>query len=234
MILPFLSPPLTNIWALVPSLNILRMEKIDLKVRSHLCYQLPRIPGYSRVWAFLSCRSGSPGTTTPRPGLRIFWRPLSRLSTDPGRRCQTSPHRSDISKRGIVHYCKLPSYSYFRHSDICGSTSGPDHYLLTIFCFHFVKNHRFAWRANQWPLVGGNTILFCSSQKLFGLFELTWCPSRALDWPGALLPDLQRYKDTISQVWSPRCRDPRTPSITNDANLDWAFVENALFNTVPW
>ena len=50
----------------------------------------------------------------------------------------------------------------------------------------------------------GNTILFRSSQQLprlrlgpSKLFELTRHPSRALDLPRALLPELQRYKDTI-------------------------------------
>ena len=35
------------------------------------------------------------------------------------------------------------------------------------------------------------------SRSLEGLFELTRRPSRALDSPGALLPELQRYKDTV-------------------------------------
>ena len=35
------------------------------------------------------------------------------------------------------------------------------------------------------------------SRTLEGLFELTWRPSRALDSPRALLPELQRYKDTV-------------------------------------
>ena len=35
------------------------------------------------------------------------------------------------------------------------------------------------------------------SQTLEGLFELKQCPSRALDWPHALLPDLLRYNDTV-------------------------------------
>ena len=30
-----------------------------------------------------------------------------------------------------------------------------------------------------------------------------------------------------------RCKGPRTPSNTTDANLDSAFVENALFTTGP-
>ena len=34
-------------------------------------------------------------------------------------------------------------------------------------------------------------------RTLEGLFELTQRPSRALDSPRALLPELQRYKDTV-------------------------------------
>ena len=52
----------------------------------------------------------------------------------------------------------------------------------------------------------GNNILFCSSQQLpclrlgpsKGFFELTQRPSRALDLPRALLPELQRNKVTVS------------------------------------
>ena len=44
----------------------------------------------------------------------------------------------------------------------------------------------------------GSTILFRSSQQLPRLlFELTLRPSRALDSPRALLPELQIYKDTV-------------------------------------
>ena len=35
------------------------------------------------------------------------------------------------------------------------------------------------------------------SRTLEGLFELTRRPSQALDLPRALLPELQRYKDTV-------------------------------------
>ena len=35
------------------------------------------------------------------------------------------------------------------------------------------------------------------SRTLEGLFELTRRPSQALDSPRALLPELQRYKDTV-------------------------------------
>ena len=34
------------------------------------------------------------------------------------------------------------------------------------------------------------------SRTIEGLFELTRCPSRALNSPRALLPELQRYKST--------------------------------------
>ena len=49
----------------------------------------------------------------------------------------------------------------------------------------------------------GTTVLFCSfqqfpqSQSLQWLFELTQCPSRALNLAHALLLELQRYKDTL-------------------------------------
>ena len=36
------------------------------------------------------------------------------------------------------------------------------------------------------------------------------------------------------QVWHARNRGPRTLSTTTDANLDCAFVENALIYTDPW
>ena len=39
------------------------------------------------------------------------------------------------------------------------------------------------------------------SRTLEGLFELTRRPSRALDSPRALLPELQRYKDTVNNNW---------------------------------
>ena len=54
----------------------------------------------------------------------------------------------------------------------------------------------------------GNTILFRSSQQLprlrlgplKGFFELTWRPSSAFQSPRALLPELQKIKDAVSQV----------------------------------
>ena len=53
-------------------------------------------------------------------------------------------------------------------------------------------------------------------------------PSRALDLPRALLPELQRYKDTVRGAVL-----GEEVSTTTDANLDSAFVENALFLTDP-
>ena len=70
------------------------------------------------------------------------------------------------------------------------------------------------------------------SRTLEGLFELTLRPSTALNSPRALLPELQRYKDTIRYA-TLGGGDPRTPLKTAGANLDCAFVENALVYTDP-
>ena len=70
------------------------------------------------------------------------------------------------------------------------------------------------------------------SHTLEGLSELTPRPSRTLDSPRALLPELQSIYDT-HQVCCARRRGPRTASTTTDANSDCAFVENALFYTDP-
>ena len=51
-----------------------------------------------------------------------------------------------------------------------------------------------------------------------------------LDSPCALLLELQRNKDNVCLAVR---GGPRTPSTTTDANLDRAFVENALFYTDP-
>ena len=70
------------------------------------------------------------------------------------------------------------------------------------FCFLFVKNHWFAWRANHWPLIGENTILCSSSQQLPRLClgpELTRRRSRALALLGLstrLVRCFRNYRDT--------------------------------------
>ena len=58
---------------------------------------------------------------------------------------------------------------------------------------------------------------------------LTWHPSRARDLPYALLPELKRYKDIVRCV----ALGVEVLSRTSDANLDCAFVENALVFIVP-
>ena len=67
---------------------------------------------------------------------------------------------------------------------------------LIFFCFLFIKN--------QWPLVRKHFSLpfflatpSSPSRTFEGLFELTRCPSRALDLPCVLILELQRYKDTV-------------------------------------
>ena len=64
------------------------------------------------------------------------------------------------------------------------------------------------------------------SRTLEGLFQLTLRPSRALDSPRALLPELQRYKDTVCLA---RHRGLSALSRTANANLDCAFVKRHLF-----
>ena len=56
-------------------------------------------------------------------------------------------------------------------------------------------------------------------------------PSRTLDSPHTLLPELQRYKFTV--VCRAQHGGPKTPSTTTDAILEYAFVENALFTIDP-
>ena len=80
----------------------------------------------------------------------------------------------------------------------------------------------------------GNTILFRSplspSRTLEGLFELTGRPSRALDLPRVLLPELQRYKDTV------RCAvlGPEVPlHCKNQLTLIVRLLKTHFFHTDP-
>ena len=51
------------------------------------------------------------------------------------------------------------------------------------------------WEHDSLPFLPATSLTL--SQNLEGIFDLTWCPSRALDSPHPLLPELQRYKDTV-------------------------------------
>ena len=68
-------------------------------------------------------------------------------------------------------------------------------------CKH--SNIRWPNRCNNDPSLGKYLLLFLPatpsspSRTLEGRFELTRRPSWALDSPRALLPELQRYKDTV-------------------------------------
>ena len=71
------------------------------------------------------------------------------------------------------------------------------------------KNHRFTWRANQWPIVRETFTLpflpatfFFLSWTLERLFELTQPPSRAVNMTHFLPSKLKRYKDTVRCVCS--------------------------------
>ena len=103
--------------------------------------------------------------------------------------------------------------------------------MTDFFLFPFCKNDPLSGKLYSLPLLTSTPS--SPSRTLEGRFELTRHPSRALDSPRALLPELQRYKDTV------RCAalgrgGPTTPSTTTDANLECAFVENALFYCDPW
>ena len=66
-----------------------------------------------------------------------------------------------------------------------------------IFEFACKKIFWFDWRANQWPSIVENNVLFYSCQQLNlsraqtfnGIFDLTRCWSRALTMPCTLLPE---------------------------------------------
>ena len=86
----------------------------------------------------------------------------------------------------------------------------------------------------------GNTFLFrffqqtpsSPSQTLEGLFELTRRPSRAPDSPRALLPELQRCKDTVScDALGEDVPGHRQEQLTQ--TVDCTFVENSLLHTDP-
>ena len=107
------------------------------------------------------------------------------------------------------------------------------------FCFLFVKNHWFAWRANQWPLIGET--LFSSVPPSNSLVSVSdprrafWADTAPFSGPrlascvASGTTEIQGHR----QVCRARRGGPRTPSTTTDANLDCAFVENALIYTDP-
>ena len=70
-------------------------------------------------------------------------------------------------------------------------------YLIFFSLLFVKKNHRFAWGANQWPLI--ISLLFCSSQQPGCLRPMKYFLSRhsarqgLLASPHALVPELQRY-----------------------------------------
>ena len=70
------------------------------------------------------------------------------------------------------------------------------------------------------------------SQTLEGLFELTQRPFSGPRLASSVASGTTE-KQGHRQVCRARRGGPRTPSTTTDANLDCAFVENALFYTDP-
>ena len=115
------------------------------------------------------------------------------------------------------------------------------------FGFLFVKNlpvkNWFAWRANQRPHQWQSMeILFSSIPPSNSLVSVS-DPQRAFwadtaPFSGPRLASCVASGTTEIQGHSQVCRarrgGPRTPSTTTDANLDCAFVANALFYADPW
>ena len=94
--------------------------------------------------------------------------------------------------------------------------------------------------ANQWPLIGET--LFSSVPPSNSLVSVSdprrafWADTAPFSGPrlascvASGTTEIQGHR----QVCRARRGGPRTPSTTTDANLDCAFVENALFYTDPW
>ena len=108
------------------------------------------------------------------------------------------------------------------------------------FCFLFVKNHWLAWRPNQWPLIWETLFSFVPLRNILVSVSDPWRAfwDDTAPFKGPRLASSLASRTTEIQGHSQVCRarreSPRTPSTTTDANLDCAFVENALFYTDPW
>ena len=102
-----------------------------------------------------------------------------------------------------------------------------------IFCVPFGEKI-FYLPGGQTPRWGNTSLPFLPatpstpSQTFEGLFELTLRPSRAPRLASCVASGTTEIQGHC-QVCRARRRGPRTPSTTVDANLDCAFVENALF-----
>ena len=98
------------------------------------------------------------------------------------------------------------------------------------------KNHWFALRANLWPQ--GNAFLFCSSQhslaSVLDPWRAFWADTAPFKGPrlASCVASGTTEIQGDRQVCRTRCRNPRTLSKTVNANLDYAFVENALFTQI--
>ena len=101
------------------------------------------------------------------------------------------------------------------------------------FCFHFVKKSLICLDGKSLTPQRGNTILFRSSQqlprvRLGPLRGFLSCP-RLTSCVASGTTEIQGHR----QVYRARRGGPRTQSTSTDANLDCAFVENALLYIDP-
>ena len=112
--------------------------------------------------------------------------------------------------------------------------------ITHFFLFPFCEKSLICLEGKSMTTHRGNTILFRSSQQLprlrLGPWRAFWADTAPFKGPrltscvASGTTEIQRHR----QVWRARRGGPRTPSTTTDANLDCAFVENALFYTDLW
>ena len=168
--------------------------------------------------------------------MTLWWPHLFEMTLSNGiKRTKQRPASENWKQQLRLHPRPLKSLYHERNLDWSQLTIRCDHWpepgpghQLNFFLFPFVKDDWFA----------PNTFIFhYSSRTLEGLFELTRYPSRALNLPRVLL-SIYTFASRItdkkgqSQVCRARPGGPRTQSRTAYANLDCAFVENALFTPI--
>ena len=119
---------------------------------------------------------------------------------------------------------------------VCMFTSGLDTNSIFL-CFLFVKNHWFAWRANQWitPHWGNTFSSAPPSNSLFSVsdpWRASWVDTAPFSGPRLASCVASRTTEIQGhcQVCRTRPRGPRTLSKTAYAYLDFAFVGKRTYS----
>ena len=92
---------------------------------------------------------------------------------------------------------------------------------LSSVCF-LQKKYWFAWRANQWPLMGWNIVIFFPSRSfgpLKGFYELTLRPSMVRNVSPSYVASRTTEIQWHCQMWQASQWGPRTQSRMTDTNL---------------